>query len=82
MVEQITCIILCKHEPILAFHDIHFSYNARPLTKVIRYLPNKTKSIPPLIGVGMATNNAPNFPSVPKIIIIKPPKNTTLVLPT
>ena len=52
------------------------------VSNTFQYLPNKTIRIPPITGVGMVTNKAPTFPSVPKIIIIKPPKKTTLVLPT
>ena len=45
-------------------------------------MPNMTQKMPPIIGSGIVTNNAPNLENRPNIIIIKPPTCITRRLPT
>ena len=45
-------------------------------------MPNMTQKIPPIIGSGIVTNNAPNFENSPNKIMIKPPTCITRRLPT
>lgn len=47
-----------------------------------RDAPNMVMKTPPIMGSGMVTNKAPNFPSIPSSMITTPPVCTTLLLPT
>lgn len=45
-------------------------------------MPNITRNIPPMMGVGMLANTAPILPNMPVKSRTKPPATMTILLPT